>query len=352
MRARHACNETRVAPHGQLKLQRFKITLAYDGTGLVGWQRQASGTSIQGLLESALRHLDRRDVIVTGAGRTDAGVHALGQVASFSLDRAITCDRLVRALNAQLPGFVRVLVADLAADTFHARFDARIKTYSYRIWNADVISPFERHYAWHLRGALDRYRMAVAARLVEGRHDFAAFRAAGGPTRSTERVVLSSRVHGRPEGLHDNRSDGGPEGSHDSFGVNGRPTSVQESCRAGLPPSHASADRRSLGGVPNAAPALGGLGGVPNAAPALGGLGGRQACDPALIVYHISGSGFLRHMVRNVVGSLVEIGRGRRSIEWMREVLATRDRAQAGPTAPPEGLVLVAVEYDDIKSQL
>ena len=311
MRARHACNETRVAPHGQLKLQRFKITLAYDGTGLVGWQRQASGTSIQGLLESALRHLDRRDVIVTGAGRTDAGVHALGQVASFSLDRAITCDGLVRALNARLPGSVRVLASELVAETFHARFEAHIKTYWYRIWNAEVISPFERHYAWHVTAALDRDKMAAAARLVEGRHDFAAFRAAGGRARSTERVVFSSRVHGRPTGLHYNSSDGGPEGSHDSFSVNGGPTSLQESCSAGL-----------------------------------------QACDPALIVYEISGSGFLRHMVRTIVGSLVEIGRGRRRIGWMRDVLATRDRTQAGPTAPPEGLVLVAVEYDDIKCRV
>ena len=271
----------------------FKITLAYDGTGLVGWQRQASGTSIQHLLESALRHLDRRDVIVTGAGRTDAGVHAQGQVASFSLDRAITCDGLVHALNAQLPGGVRVLAAELVSETFHARFDARIKTYRYRIWNADVISPFERLYAWHLRGALDRDKVAAAARLVEGHHDFAAFRAAGGPTRSTERVVFSSRVI------------------------------------AGLKPCATVDDAAEMGS----------------------GAGG-QACDPALIVYEISGSGFLRHMVRTIVGSLVEIGRGRRSVEWMREVLATRDRTQAGPTAPPEGLVLVAVEYDEIKSRV
>src|SRR5206468_10322621 len=120
----------------------FKIILAYDGTGFVGWQRQATGTSIQGLLEEALRALEDRDVTVTGAGRTDAGVHALGQVASFSLARAMDPDVLVRALNARLPAAVRVLTAAEAPAAFHARFDARKKTYRYQIWNGEVMSPF------------------------------------------------------------------------------------------------------------------------------------------------------------------------------------------------------------------
>jgi len=243
----------------------FKITLAYDGTAFVGWQRQAAGVSIQGLLEEALARLDHGEVIVSGAGRTDAGVHALGQVASLSLRRAIDGPSLVRSLNASLPDSVRVLEADLVPDTFHARYSARRKTYRYRLWNADVLSPFERQYVWHVYGPLDRDAMAAAAMLIEGCHDFAAFRAAGGRTRSTDREVFSSRVV------------------------------------AGLSP---------------------------------------------LILYEVSGSGFLRHMVRNVVGTLVEIGRGRRPIEWMSEVLAGRDRRQAGPTAPARGLVLVSVEYD------
>jgi tRNA pseudouridine38-40 synthase len=247
----------------------FKITLAYDGTAFVGWQRQASGASIQGLLEEALARLGHAAVIVFGAGRTDAGVHALGQVASFSLRRAIEPPRLVRALNAGLPDTVRVLAADLVPDTFHARYSARGKTYRYRLWNADVLSPFERPFVWHVYGPLDREAMAAAARLIEGRHDFAAFRAAGGKTRSTEREVFSSRVIAAP-------------------------------CPLVFP----------------------------------------------LIVYEISGSGFLHHMVRNVVGTLVEIGRGRRPIEWISEVLAGLDRRQAGPTAPARGLVLASVEYE------
>ena len=251
----------------------FKIILAYDGAGFVGWQRQASGTSIQGLLEDALRELDERDVPVTGAGRTDAGVHALGQVASFSLARAMAPDVLVRAMNARLPDAIRVLAATEAPAAFHARFDARKKTYRYRLWNGDVMSPFERAQAWHVSGALDVEQMAAAARLIEGRHDFAAFQGAGSATVTTEREIFSSRI--------------------------------------------AVADSHG------------------------------RAC---VIVYEITGNGFLRHMVRTIVGTLVEIGRGRQSAAWMGELLASRDRAGAGPTAPPEGLFLVGVEYDDQRS--
>src|SRR2546427_2390 len=172
----------------------FKITLAYDGTDFVGWQRQASGTSIQGLLEDALRELDGREVTVIGAGRTDAGVHALGQVAGFSLQRDITASALLRAVNARLPATVRVIAAEDAPVNFRARFGARAKTYLYRLWNGDVISPFERQFAWHVAGALDVDRMAQAARAVEGRHDFAAFQAAGNETQTTEREVFSSAI--------------------------------------------------------------------------------------------------------------------------------------------------------------
>src|SRR5438093_9033996 len=140
-------------------MQTFRFTLAYDGTGFVGWQRQASGISIQGLLEDALRDLDGRDVTVIGAGRTDAGVHALGQVAGFSLARTIAPDAVLRAVNSRLPPSVRVVSAQEAPADFHARFGARTKTYRYRLWNGEVISPFERQYAWHITDALDIDRM-------------------------------------------------------------------------------------------------------------------------------------------------------------------------------------------------
>src|SRR5262249_40941582 len=153
--------------------------VAYDGTDYVGWQRQASGVSIQGLVEDALRELDGRQVDVMGAGRTDAGVHALGQTASFSLERAIDAATLVRALNAKLPPAVRVRTADVQPAAFNARFDARSKTYRYRIWNGEVLNPFERRYVWHLVNPLDAGAMAAAALALEGTHDFAAFQGTG-----------------------------------------------------------------------------------------------------------------------------------------------------------------------------
>jgi tRNA pseudouridine38-40 synthase len=248
----------------------FKITLSYDGTEFVGWQRQANGASVQALIEDAVRALDERDVTVTAAGRTDAGVHALGQVAAFAIAREMTPATLIRALNARLPPAVRVLSAEEAPSAFHPRFGARAKTYRYRIWNGEVLAPFEAAYAWHVPGRLDIDAMRAAARLLEGRHDFAAFQAAGSDVESTVREIFSSQI-----------VEGGS-----SIGV-----------------------------------------------------------ESALLCYEVAGDGFLRHMVRIIVGSLVEIGRGREPAEWLGGVLASRDRAAAGPTAPPQGLFLVRVEY-------
>ena len=251
----------------------FKLTLSYDGTGLVGWQRQASGTSVQGLLEGALAEIDGRPVAVTGAGRTDAGVHALAQVASVALAREIDGGALMRALNVRLPPSVRVTAAAVAPDTFHPRFHARAKTYRYRIWNADVVSPFERAYAWHiLPPALDVEAMSSAAHLLLGRHDFAAFQGTGADTATTEREIFRSTLE---------------------------PTSD------------------SLAGA------------------------------GALLTYEVTGSGFLRHMVRNIVGTLVEIGRGRHRPEWVTDVIRSCRRSEAGRTAPAEGLFLVGVRYTD-----
>jgi tRNA pseudouridine38-40 synthase len=255
----------------------FKIIIAYDGGRFVGWQRQANGPSVQGLIEEALCQLDEGDVAVAGAGRTDAGVHALGQVASFTLRRVITADVLRRALNSRLPDEVRITAAEEVPGSFHARFIASRKTYRYRIWNADLLNPFERNYTWHVRGTLAIDAMQAAARSIEGRHDFAAFQAADGTQRTTQREIFVSRLFFR---------------------------------------DHDSGDE-------------------------LGSSTGR------LITYEITGSGFLRHMVRAIAGSLVEVGFGRHSDVWLSEVLASRDRTQAGPTAPAHGLFLVRVDYAD-----
>jgi tRNA pseudouridine38-40 synthase len=259
-------------------MQTFRITVAYDGTDFVGWQRQAAGVSIQGLLEDALRELDGRDVTVMGAGRTDAGVHALGQVAAFAIERPLAANAVVRALNARLPDTVRVLSAEEAPASFRARADARSKTYRYRIWNGDVVSPFERRFVWHVPGALDVDAMRAAAQLLEGTHDFAAFQTAGSDVRTTERTILSSRI-------------------------------------------------------------------------ADGGLRIDWSNKSELVTYEVCGTGFLRHMVRAIAGSLVEVGRGHRSLAWMSDVLVSRDRGQAGPTAPARGLFLVSVAYSVVQSR-
>jgi tRNA pseudouridine38-40 synthase len=277
----------------------FKITVAYDGAAFVGWQRQPSGISIQGLLEDALATLDRRPVTVAGAGRTDAGVHALGQVAAFELRRAdMDAATVLRALNAALPPVVRVLSACEAPTGFHPRFDARAKTYQYRIWNREVLLPFERGRVWHIPvPPLDVAAMARAAARLEGRHDFSAFQGTGVVTHTAERVVHRSWIRTEPAGpLHD----------------------------ASRPPTDAA--------VPSG-----------QREP-----GSATRCDDEhpVIAYEIRGDGFLRHMVRNIVGTLVEIGRGRRPVAWLDDVLASADRTQAGRTAPAEGLFLVRVEYD------
>jgi tRNA pseudouridine38-40 synthase len=176
----------------------IKLTVAYDGSAYVGWQRQAEGTSIQGLLEAALARFEGEPVSVVGAGRTDAGVHALGQVASVRLTHPVERSALQRALNASLPADVRIVAVEEAGSDFHARFHARSKTYRYRILNLLVGDPFERHYAWHVPWPLDVDRMSAAARFLVGTHDFAAFRAAGSDVATTIRTVQAARVQREP----------------------------------------------------------------------------------------------------------------------------------------------------------
>ena len=279
-------------------MSRFRITLAYDGTDFVGWQRQAAGVSIQGLLEDALAELDEAAVTVLGAGRTDAGVHALGQVAAFTLTRAIAADAVGRALNVRLPLSVRVLEAEEVPADFHPQFAVTSKTYRYRIWNSDVVSPFERLYAWHVFGALDVAAMNEAARMLEGTHDFAAFQGTGSDVKTTERTVFSSLVLPPSPRL--------------------RRTAEAQSAEAGRQAQDERKENPLVVSLSNHEP---------------------------VIRYEVCGGGFLRHMVRTIVGTLVEIGRGRRPPEWMREVVASRKRSDAGVTAPAAGLFLVRVDY-------
>lgn len=177
----------------------LKLTLKYDGTDYVGWQRQAEGVSVQGLLEDALRPIEGRQVNVHGAGRTDAGVHALAQVASFRLTSSIEPVALARALNAILPSDVRVLSAEQAPADFHARFSATGKIYEYRIVNAPLLSPFVRRYAWHVIPPLDLAALQAASRSLLGTHDFAAFQGTGPGASSTERTIRRLEWHPAPD---------------------------------------------------------------------------------------------------------------------------------------------------------
>jgi len=244
----------------------LKLIIQYDGTDYVGWQRQPNGTSIQALIEDALAPIEGKRVTVHGAGRTDAGVHAVGQVGSVTLGSGHDTVTLIRALNAVLPADVRILSVEEAAPEFHARFSAVAKTYEYRILNAPFVSPFIHRYVWHVVQPLALDAMREAAAALTGLHDFAAFQAAGSDVESTERLI--ERIEWQDGGGYD------------------------------LP-----------------------------------------------LVIRITGDGFLRHMVRNIVGTLVEVGTGRWPAPCVADILASGDRTLAGPTAPARGLFLVRVDY-------
>lgn len=244
----------------------LKLTLQYDGTDYVGWQRQAEGVSVQGLLEDALGPIEGRQVTVNGAGRTDAGVHALGQIASVNLTASIDTVTLGRALNAVLPLDVRVLNVEEAPADFHARFSATGKIYEYRIVNGPVASPFVRRYVWHVIPRLNLDAVQTASMSLRGTHEFAAFQGTGTSVPSTERTIRRLEW----------QAGSGPD--------------------------------------------------IP-------------------LVMEIEGDGFLRHMVRNIAGTLVEIGLGRWPPGDIVRILASRDRSRAGATAPPSGLFLARVLY-------
>jgi len=249
-------------------MRTIKLTLAYDGSEFFGWQIQPNRPTVQAAVMEAVAAVTGERAAVHGSGRTDAGVHALAQVASFHTASGIPAANLAKALNRQLPHTIRVLGAEEAPAGFHARHHARAKTYRYRIYRGGICPPFLWRYVHHFPYPLDEQQMMEAAPLFEGAHDFTSFASAeplapASEVKSKIRTVFSSELRREGEEL----------------------------------------------------------------------------------VYTVGGSGFLHHMVRNMAGTLVEVGKGRLSAAQIPEILAARRRSAAGPTLPGKGLWLVSVEY-------
>jgi tRNA pseudouridine38-40 synthase len=271
-------------------MRNIKLKLAYDGAEFHGWQIQPGRKTIQGTIVEVAERLTGSRTVIHGAGRTDAGVHALGQVANFHSAARLPAAEFQRAFNALLPPAIRVVEAEEVDLRFHSRWDALAKTYQYRIFRGPVPSPFNRLYTLHYPVPLDEAAMAEAARRFEGVHDFTCFAAAGG--------------------TQENRREANP---------------IREILSSEL--------------IRQPSPAFG---------PPVGQSGGSDAsrCQDEL-VFQVRGKSFLRHMVRKLVGTLLDVGRGRLSPEEIDRLFEERNRARSGPTAPPQGLCLLSVEYDE-----
>ncbi len=253
-------------------MRHFKLTIAYDGTEFHGWQIQANKPTIQGEIVGVLRRLTQEGIQLHGAGRTDAGVHALGQVASFRTQSALSAGEFQRALNALLPQAIRITGAEEVGPDFNARWSARAKIYRYRLYRGKVVPPAIWRYVLHYPFPLDEDAMRIAASRYVGPHDFAAFAASTGSEdddkeRSTVREIYSSELV---------RSEDGEE-----------------------------------------------------------------------LVYTVRGRSFLRYMVRKMVGTLLEVGRGKLTPDDILRLYQLRNRSKSGPTVPPQGLCMVSVEHEE-----
>lgn len=258
-------------------MRTIKLTIAYDGSAFHGWQFQPGLPTIQGALNDAASQITQEKIIVHGASRTDAGVHALGQMAHFKTQSGLDAAEFQRALNALLPPAIRIPAAEEVGPDFHARWLSQAKTYRYRIFRGAVLSPFDYRRVLHVPWELDEGAISAAAREFQGEHDFSSFAASSGAdeedgNREMTRVLYSSELIREP--------------------------GVDE------------------------------------------------------IVYVVRGKSFLRYMVRKIVGTLLEVGKGRIAPEQIREIFEARDRSRSGPTVPPDGLYLVSIEYPDPTNSL
>ena len=245
-------------------MKNIKLLIEYDGTDFCGWQVQPNGRAVQQCIEEALFAVTGKETAVIGSGRTDAGVHARGQVANFFTESKLPPQRFAQALNAYLPESVRIKASEEAAPEFHARFSAKKKTYSYRIRNSAVASPLNGRFEYQCFGSLDTEKMKRVCALLEGTHDFAPFMAAGSSVKDTVRTVYFARL---------------------------------------------------------------------------------MTDELPVLVFEVCGNGFLYKMVRNMVGLLLEVGRGKLTEKDAAEVLSGKD-SFTWFTAPAKGLILECVEYD------
>ena len=264
-------------------MRNIKLTIAYDGTDFNGWQAQPGQPTVQGTLGDVLEKLAQQRLMIHAAGRTDAGVHAAGQVVNFKTQSELAPEEFQRAFNALLPPSIRVNAAEEVGPDFHARWNALAKTYQYRIYRGRVAPPFVWRYVHHDPSDLNFDVMAKAARLLIGEHDFSTFAASTGSEeddreRTTVRTIYQS-----------------------------------EWARAGTSSGDASAEEW---------------------------------------VYTVRGRSFLRHMVRKIVGTLVDVGRGKLALEDVPRLIAMRDRSKSGMTMPAQGLCLESVEYPDPANSL
>ncbi|MFP5276069.1 MAG: tRNA pseudouridine(38-40) synthase TruA [Acidobacteriota bacterium] len=267
----------------------WKVTLAYDGTDFFGWQVQPGKPTVQGELQAALGRITGESPLPQGSGRTDAGVHALAQVASFALLAPIPADNLRRALNRTLPAAIRVSEVKMVRSSFHARHSAQAKTYEYRVLRSDLCPPFLTRYVYAYRWPLDFERLQGGAQSFLGEHDFKSF-AATDPDRATREAD----------------ADAGDDVACAVSTVRTIFASAWE----------------------------------------------RRTCEAGeLWVYRVRGNGFLHHMVRNLVGTMLDAGRGALAVEDLPAILAAQSRMEAGPTAPARGLFLHSVEYDPAEEE-
>lgn len=287
----------------------WKLTLAYDGTDYSGWQVQPGERTIQGELQEALQRVTGENPLPQGSGRTDAGVHALGQVASFWMLAPIPPENLKRALNRTLPEAIRILDAEIAPASFHARHSAVAKTYEYRIFREPLCPPFLARYVLACTWPLDFDALQAAARMFVGEHDFLSFAAT-----DPDLGIRSMKI--------EEQTDAETTGKGNLFAGRLHTISIRT---INLQPS-----------VPQKT----------SVRTIFSSTWERQQCEAGeLLVYRVRGNGFLHHMVRNLVGTMVDVGRGRTRADEIPKMLAARARATAGPTAPARGLFLHSVEY-------